>query len=81
MAGTLYTAEVAHDGGVANVGVVVNHDGTETATVRFGSSYTLRLDEANLDDLINVLETPRPSWPAVEPTCSLIAILCSSGTF
>lgn len=55
MAGTLYTVEVAHDGGVADVGVVVNHDGTETATVRFGSSYTLRLDEANLDDLISVL--------------------------
>lgn len=53
--GTLYTCEVEHDGGVEDVSVTVNHDGTETATIHFGSSFTLRLDEKNLDDLLDVL--------------------------
>jgi hypothetical protein len=35
--------------------LTVNHDGTETATIRFGSSFTLRVDEQNLDDLLDVL--------------------------
>lgn len=53
--GTLYTTEIEHDGGIADVRVTVNHDGTETATIRFGSSFTLRVDEQNLDDLLDVL--------------------------
>lgn len=53
--GTLYTAEIEHDGGYADVSVTVNHDGTETATVRFGKSFTLRVNEEALDDLIHVL--------------------------
>ena len=53
--GTLYTAEVEHDGGYADVSVTVNHDGTETATVRFDKSFTLRVNEEALDDLIHVL--------------------------
>ena len=53
--GALYTTEIEHDGGIANVRVTVNHDGTETATIRFGSSFTLRVDEQNLDDLLDVL--------------------------
>jgi hypothetical protein len=52
---TLYTTEIEHDGGIADAQVTVNHDGTETATIRFGSSFTLRVDENNLDDLIEVL--------------------------
>lgn len=55
LAGTLYTTEIEHDGGIADVRVTVNHDGTETATIRFGPSFTLRVDEQNLDDLLDVL--------------------------
>ena len=53
--GTLYTTEIEHDGGVAGIEVTVNHDGTETATIRFGSSFTLRLDEVNMFELAYIL--------------------------
>jgi hypothetical protein len=36
--GTLYTTEIEHDGGIADVRVTVNHDGTETATIRARAS-------------------------------------------
>ena len=53
--GSYYGVQVQHDGGITDVDVTVNHDGTETATIRFGTSFTLRVDEDNLDDLIGVL--------------------------
>lgn len=53
--GTPYTTVLQADAGRVVVVCACNHDGTETATIRFGSSFTLRLDEDNLDELIAVL--------------------------
>lgn len=53
--GTPYTTVLQADAGRVVVVCACNHDGTETATIRFGTSFTLRVDEDNLGDLIDVL--------------------------
>jgi len=45
----LHKVSIEHDGGVHNVEIVDNRDGT--VTICFGASFTLRLDEHNLDKL------------------------------
>ena len=65
---------IEHDGGSHLVEVETNTDGT--ATIRFGASFTLRLDEHNVDklrqllhdvscNLMNDRQSHYPGWPNV----------------
>ena len=46
---------VDSDGNIHRVTGIVNRDGTGTATIRFGNSFTLRLEEPQLESLRNLL--------------------------
>ena len=46
---------VDSDGNIHRVTGIVNRDGTGTATIRFGNSFTLRFEEPQLESLRNLL--------------------------
>ena len=46
---------VMADSGPVTISANLNRDGTNTATVRFDNSYTLRLDEQGLESLRNLI--------------------------
>jgi hypothetical protein len=46
---------IMDDSGPITVSANFNRDGTNTSTIRFGKSYTLRLDEQGLDTLRNLI--------------------------
>ena len=46
---------VMADSGPVTISGNLNRDGTNTATVRFDNSYTLRLDEQGLESLRNLI--------------------------
>tara|TARA_A100001515_G_C4466869_1_gene175521 strand:- start:231 stop:515 length:285 start_codon:yes stop_codon:yes gene_type:complete len=53
MSFVIHDTELRHDGGTHNLEVEI--DGTQ-AIVRFGSSFTLRLDERGVNQLADVLQ-------------------------
>ena len=49
------SVRVMADSGPVTMSARLNRDGTNTATIRFDNSYTLRLDEQGLESLRNMI--------------------------
>jgi hypothetical protein len=49
------SVRVMDDSGPVTMSANLNRDGTNTATIRFDNSYTLRLDEQGLESMRNMI--------------------------